>query len=241
MSHSSGKGNLVVSCDIDDILYLSKFGCRLVEEAHGAILALVRILILSLKTSIVVNVLESLGWKTAAATMVIVGLCTVYKLLLGKKHVLALVQRKVAFQSSRSAKSPARSAFPLVFNLRDNALLTPINVLRQSTEATIMTPGFGSVPSCRATLFFHEVVALELLGGHICKLVYLQCVSNVVSSIVSFHECYACAPNGLTIESLFFSFVLLAVEVLPHGEEFFVHQGFASLLNIERLKSSLNG
>jgi len=90
--------------------------------------SLVGVVILSLETSNVVNVLEGVGWESTTAAMIVIVVSAVNKLLLTQVSELAELDQIVSFKGAHSGKCPAAATFGLVLDRGDTANIPPVPV-----------------------------------------------------------------------------------------------------------------
>jgi len=90
--------------------------------------SLVRVVSFSLKSTNIVNVLESMGWESTAAAMVVIGAGAVDKLLLTQVSELSILDQVVSLKGSYGGESPAAAAFGLVLDRGHTTNISPIPV-----------------------------------------------------------------------------------------------------------------
>ena len=111
------------------------------------------------------NVLESVGWESAFATMVVEVLCTVNELLLREWSERFVLKKFVSFESTNSGESPAGTAASLILNWGNTIMILPVPRIWNINLTLVLNWTLGG----RAVLLFsngvlvHFVVVHELL------------------------------------------------------------------------------
>jgi len=90
--------------------------------------SLVGVVILSLETSNVVNVLEGVGWESTTAAMIVIVVSAVNKLLLTQVSELAELDQIVSFKGAYSGESPAAATLGLILDGGDTTDIPPVPV-----------------------------------------------------------------------------------------------------------------
>lgn len=115
------------------------------------------------------DVLESVRWETALATVVVEVLCTVNKLLLRKWSERFVLKKFVSFKSANSGESPAGTAASLILNWGNTIMILPVPRIWNINLTLVL----NWTLSGRAVLLFsnsvlvHFVVVHELFLSHV--------------------------------------------------------------------------
>lgn len=119
----------------------------------------------------VLEVLKGVRGESSVATVVVKILGALNQLLLRQQRcTLLLVQnRHMRLEAADRAESPARSAFLLVLDSSDHALLAPIDAL--GDVETVIERGGDATSGCAAILRVHQNALREFLVSKITELV----------------------------------------------------------------------